>query len=86
MEKIWEASIEMREREKSSTQGNAQQPLDEIGAASSRQIDGVLQNANNLFTAKMQSGRYRHYDNSTLEQLWFDCFLQAQTMELCREL
>lgn len=90
MEKIREVPLEMRERKKykeeSSTQESAQRPLDEISIASSRQIDRILQNASNRFTAKMQSGKYRHYDNSALEQLWFDCFLQAQTMELCREL
>lgn len=46
-------------------------------------MDEILKTANEIFTDKIKSGRYSHYDNLALERLWLDCFVQAREMGEC---
>ena len=45
-------------------------------------MDEILKAANEIFTDKIKSGRYSHYDNLALERLWMDCFAQAREMDI----
>ena len=37
---------------------------------------------NVLFQAKLRSGKYNHYDDEQLKQLYLDCVKQVQAMDI----